>query len=170
MSTNQQQDLTVDQAETLWSSLRGNLLAVEDDIRTIIDNRAWEPLGFASFADCWADRMRGLKLPAELRAVVVYAMFDDGAADRDVALAVAGVGAQTVIDLRKGHNMGMDAKDSVALTRPKFRKAKTQPTRYVTVSVTVAEHDALVAAAESADIALGDYVHMLLTGTMRAAA
>ncbi|MDN6657585.1 MAG: hypothetical protein L0L18_00940 [Acidipropionibacterium jensenii] len=152
------------QAETLWANLRSNLLAAEDNIRQIITTRAWEPLGYESFAECWADRLGDVKLAGELRAVVVYAMFDDGATDRDVALAVDGVGVSTVTALRDAHRKGLDAGDAAAMgTRPKWRSAKTQPTRYVTVSVTVAEHDALVAAAEAADIALGDYVHMLLT-------
>lgn len=162
--------LSRSEAEALWASLKGNLLAAEDDIRTIIDTRAWEPLGFDSFVACWEDRLHELKLSSDLLAVVVYAMFDDGASDREVALAVAGVGPQTVTGLRKGYNAGMDAKDASWAYRPKRKAKVTDSTRYVTSALTVEEHARLVDDAESSGMSFSDYVHILLTGKSAQAA
>ncbi len=162
--------LTKKQAEPLWNQLRGNLLAVEDGIRQIITARAWEPLGYDTFAACWADRLSDLKLAGELRAVVVYAMFDDGATDRDVALAVDGVGVSTVTALRDAHRKGLDAGDASVIVRPQRRQKKSDMPRIVTVPVTIEEHAALVAAAEASGMSFGDYIHTLLVGTMQAAA
>lgn len=143
--------LSRSEAEALWASLKGNLLAAEDDIRTIIDTRAWEPLGFDSFVACWEDRLHELNLSSELRAVVVYAMFDDGASDREVALAVAGVGPSTVTGLRKGHNAGMDAKDAAAVTtnRGRSRRSGSMPQSLnITLSREQMERLAMIAAVE----------------------
>ena len=158
------------QAETLWANLRSNLLAAEDNIRQIITTRAWEPLGYESFAECWADRLGDVKLAGELRAVVVFAMFDDGATDRDVAMAVGGVGVSTVTALRDAHRKGLEAGEASVIARPQRRQKKSDMPRIVTVPVTIEEHAALVAAAEASGMSFGDYIHTLLVGTARAAA
>lgn len=137
------------QAETLWANLRSNLLAAEDNIRQIITTRAWEPLGYESFASCWADRLGDVKLTSELRAVVVYAMFEDGATDRDVAIAVDGVGVSTVTALRDAHRKGLDAGDAAYTTRSRGRARRGIPGQTVSVNIVMSEdeHRRLSAAA-----------------------
>ena len=60
------------QAAELWANLRTSLLAVEYGVKQIIATRAWEPLGYDTFAACWTAELGDLKLARELRAVVVF--------------------------------------------------------------------------------------------------
>ncbi len=151
--------LSASQAEALWSGLRENLLAVEDGIRQIIATRAWEPLGFESFAECWQARLSDVKLSKELRAVVVFAMFEDDATEADAARAVAGTGVVEVRALHSAWSQGMDARDAAFVTRS---KPKTRPTagapRTVATTLQATEYEALRAAAGEADASLSEYV------------
>lgn len=99
-------------AETIWSDLRGNLLAAQDNISKIIATKAWEPLGYDTFTEAWTDRLGDLKLYGELRAVVVYAMFDEGATTADVTVSMSGVGPSAAKALKQAHCKGLDAKDA----------------------------------------------------------
>lgn len=147
------------QAETLWANLRSNLLATEDNIRQIITTRAWEPLGYESFAECWADRLGDVKLSKELRAVVVYAMFEDDTTPVDAAHAVAGTGVVEVRSLHSAWSHGMGAHDAAFVTRS---KPKTRPTagapRTVATMFQAHEYEELRAAASEADASLSEYV------------
>lgn len=151
--------LTESQAQALWDGLRENLLAVEDGIRQIIATRAWEPLGYDSFAACWEDRLSDVKLSKELRAVVIFAMFEDDATPADAARAVSGAGLQEVTALQLAWNRGMDAHDAAFVTRS---KPKTRPTagapRTVATTLQAGEYEALRAAAAESDASLSEYV------------
>lgn len=104
-------------AETLWSDLRGNLLAAQDNISKIIATKAWEPLGYDTFTEAWTDRLGDLKLYGELRAVVVYAMFDEGATTADVTVSMSGVGPATAKALKQAHGKGLDPKNVSASSK-----------------------------------------------------
>lgn len=147
------------QAETLWANLRSNLLAAEDNIRQIIATRAWEPLGYESFAECWQDRLSDVKLSKELRAVVVYAMFEDDATPADAARAVAGTGVVEVRSLHSAWSQGMGAHDAAFVTRskPKARPTAGAPRRVATM-FQAGEYEELRAAAAEADASLSEYV------------
>lgn len=151
--------LSASQAEALWGGLRENLLAVEDGIRQIIATRAWEPLGYESFAECWQERLSDVKLSKELRAVVVYAMFEDDATPADAARAVSGTGVVEVRSLHSAWSQGMDAHDAAFVTRS---KPKTRPTagapRTVATTLQAPEYEELRAAAAEADASLSEYV------------
>ena len=167
-------NITPDRAAELWDALRTNLLAVEDGIRQIIATRAWEPLGYETFAECWADRLGDLKLTKELRAVVVFAMFEDDVTPTDAARAVAGTGVVEVRQLHTAFQQGMDASDAAFVTRA---KPKTRPTagapRTVQVQLQAGEYEALRAAAASSDASLSEFaraciVQMIGVGTWAA--
>lgn len=147
------------QAETLWANLRSNLLAAEDNIRQIITERAWEPLGYESFAECWQERLSDVKLSKELRAVVVYAMFEDDTTPADAAHAVAGTGVVEVRSLHSAWSQGMGAHDAAFVTRskPKARPTAGAPRRVATM-FQAHEYEELRAAAAEADASLSEYV------------
>lgn len=145
------------QAETLWANLRSNLLAAEDNIRQIITTRAWEPLGYDTFAECWQERLSDVKLSKELRAVVVYAMFEDDASPADAARAVAGTGVVEVRSLHSAWSQGMDAHDAAFVTRSKARPTAGAP-RTVATMFQAHEYEELRAAAAEADASLSEYV------------
>lgn len=141
--------MTEKQAADLWDGLRSNLLAVEDNIKQIIATRAWEPLGFDSFAECWEARLSDVKLTRELRAVVVFAMFEDDATPADAARAVSGVGVVEVRSLESAFNRGMDARDAAYITRPRARQRRGIPGQTISVNINLNEdeHAQLAAAA-----------------------
>lgn len=147
------------QAETLWANLRSNLLAAEDNIRQIITTRAWEPLGYESFAECWQERLSDVKLSKELRAVVVYAMFEDDTDPVDAAHAVAGTGVVEVRSLHSAWSQGMGAHDAAFVTRskPKARPTAGAPRRVATM-FQAGEYEELRAAAAESDASLSEYV------------
>lgn len=162
-------NITESQAADLWASLRSNLLAVEDGIRQIIATRAWEPLGYDSFAECWADKLGDLKLSKELRAVVVFAMFEDDATPADASRAVAGTGVVEVRSLHSAWSQGMDAHDAAFVTRS---KPKTRPTagapRTVATTLQAAEYESLRAAAAESDASLSEYVRACVVQALSA--
>lgn len=82
-----------DEAEALWTEVRQSLVNLERCVARIIETRAWEPLGFDSFAQAWRVRMSGVRLSgAPLQAAVVYQLLDEGA-DKDAILSTLGVGS-----------------------------------------------------------------------------
>ena len=145
------------EAQQLWDNLRGSLLETEKNIRVIIEQRAWEPLGYETFAEAWRDNLSDIELSTELRAVVVFAMFDDGASKSDVAKSVAGVGPTTVTALSNYHSKGFDAADAAYLS---FRKRPT-PTpknspKTIAITLSAEEHAALKASADAQGIPVKD--------------
>ena len=102
------------QAEQLWASLKGNLLATEDNLKQIIEHKAWEPLGYATFHEAWADRMGGVQLSGAMEASVIFAMFDSGATPTEAALSVKGVGPKRAKAYHQAHEVGMSPADAEA--------------------------------------------------------
>lgn len=77
-------------AEALWAELRSAFVNADKVVQRIVESRAWEPLGYDTFAQAWADRMRGTRLgTAAMAAHVVYALIEDGL-DREQALLTLG--------------------------------------------------------------------------------
>ena len=99
-----------EQAAHLWDGLKGNLLAVEDSIKQIIATKAWEPLGYESFAECWADRLSDLRLTGVVQASVVLAMFDQSESVEKVATTVAGVGPAKAKAYKQAHEAKLPPK------------------------------------------------------------
>lgn len=127
------------QAEKMWSELKGHFVNAEKVIIQIIQAKAWEPLGYGSFAEAWAERMAGARLASEeLRAHVVYAMFDEGMDEPEVneALGVgSGVGPHQVKMLRRQKSNGVPAGMASTRVRSHLRKKPDAPrTIHVTLS------------------------------------
>ncbi|MFD6517618.1 hypothetical protein [Rhodococcus sp. NPDC060176] len=124
--------VSVKQAEQMWSDLHGLFVNAEAKIVEIIEAKAWEPLGYDSFAEAWQARMTGVRLSSEeLRAHVVYAMFDEGLSESDVneALGVgSGIGPASVKTLKQQRGSGVPPN----LATPRSRRPDV---------TTVREHD-----------------------------
>jgi len=108
---------TTSQAEALWDSLRDAFANTEKVIVTIIETRAWEPLGFDTFAQAWMARMSGIRLATEMmRAHVAYALFASGLSDAEAQKAVGfSIGTEAIRRLREQSEMGVPP--SLATTR-----------------------------------------------------
>lgn len=104
--------ITTTEANNLFDQLRSNLLAAQDAIEEVITTRAWEPLGYDTFAEAWEERLHDVKLTGVMRVTVVYAMFNEGASNMDVASTLAGVGGTTVTALRSAYAAGMTPKQA----------------------------------------------------------
>lgn len=83
-------------AEALFNQLADALNNAERTIIEIIKTKAWEPLGYATFAEAWDDRLAGIRLATgAMRAHVVYALLEDGLT-AEQASATSGVGIGNV--------------------------------------------------------------------------
>lgn len=146
-------------AEALWSELRSALELSEEKIRQIVKTKAWEPLGYDTFAECWADKLSDLKLYGEIRAVIVYQMFDEGASESDVRNSVAGVGAKASKRLKTAHDKGMSiqAAEKFSRVQEHYRKSPTAQ-RYVRAELTTDQLEHVKAAAGVYDLSVDEFV------------
>lgn len=104
---------TTAQATALWADLRHHLMNAERVIAEIIETRAWEPLGYSSFAEAWDEQnLSDITFAPEIRAHVVYALLDGGLADEEVAAQVKGVGRARAERLREQKSDGVPASDA----------------------------------------------------------
>ena len=146
-------------AEALWDDLRSALELSEEKIAEIVKARAWEPLGYESFADCWADRLSGLKLAGEIRAVVVYQMFDEGASVSEVVTAVSGVGAVEGGLLKSAHSKKMSSKDAAAFsTVREHPRRKPSAPRFVRAELSPDELESVKSAAAFYEVSVDEFV------------
>ena len=146
-------------AEALWDDLRSALELSEEKIAEIVKARAWEPLGYESFADCWADKLSGLKLYGEIRAVVVFQMFNEGASESTVREAVAGVGPVESKRLKQAHAKKMSPKSAAVFStvRQHTRKAPSGR-RFVRAELSPDELATVKSAADFYDVSVDEFV------------
>ena len=123
---------TSEWAEQLWRDLRSGLLDVQKTIATIIAEKAWEPLGYASFTEAWSSRLADITIAPELRAHVVYEMFREGSTPDGVAAAMKGIGRESAEAFQREMENGVPAELATGRKPP-----KTEPLPYVTVFVPV---------------------------------
>lgn len=115
--TTKTKPLTQRQAEQLWSELRDLFVNAEQAIVKIIESKAWEPLGYDTFAQAWAGRMSGVRLAASCTAHVVYALLAEGIAEGDAATLV-GMPPPVATRLRQQRDNGVPA-SSASLRAPR---------------------------------------------------
>lgn len=115
------------QARKLWDLLRAHFVNFEQTLEQIVETRAWEPLGYLSFADAWNDRMSDITLAAEVRPHVAYAYFDQGASIEEVAEGVKGLGHAGAENLHRQKEIGVPASNASLHARPKRRVRDERP-------------------------------------------
>jgi hypothetical protein len=114
-------------AEKLWDELRTGLLNAELSISKIIDTRAWEPIGFHTFAEAWRDRLGGVSLASEVRPHVVYQLAAEGFSPCEIADAVKGISPQGAESLIRQRSNGVPA--GHAVVREHHRRPSGPPSR-----------------------------------------
>ena len=115
------------EAEKLWADLAGGFATIERIIPEIIKGRAWEPLGYATFTEAWADRLKGHRLATDfLRAAVVFQMFKEGLSDEDV-IRTSGVADSRVKMLREQHELGIPPEAASTMVRAHTRSLPAAP-------------------------------------------
>lgn len=90
MSSNQT-TTSIERAEQLWDTLHQCFVDAQATMAVIIAERAWEPLGYKSFAKAWNARMGDVSLAAEMRPAVVYQLLSEGVTPQRIATMISGV-------------------------------------------------------------------------------
>ena len=116
------------QAEARWARLHEAFSNFETELVGIIKDRAWEPLGYATFTEAWNDRMSGFKLSNALKPHIVYAMLTEGQSDEEIVRALGGqVSDQSVGRLRQQKVIGVPAGSASTRVRSHDRARPSAP-------------------------------------------
>lgn len=116
------------QALSLWKSLRTHFVNAAKVIEAIIEQQAWIPLGYESFAEAWNAQMSDVTLATEVRPHVVYQMLAEGYDYDAVARSVKGVGHDRAESLDRQRRNGVPARDaSMTVVREHLRKPPAPP-------------------------------------------
>lgn len=94
-------------AEKLWDTLRASLITSHESIVSIIEQRAWEPLGYDTFFAAWSDKMSDVDLFTVTITHVVYQMVSEEIADVEISSVVKGVGPEAASALRRQRENGV---------------------------------------------------------------
>jgi len=119
-------------AQSLWADLRKHFANAENVIAQIVAEKAWEPLGYGSFAEAWIGEMSNLTLPSEVRPHVVYQMLAEGWEPVDIAEAVKGVGPVTAEVLARQRRNGVPPNHAVV--REHYRR-RSAPASHIRINV-----------------------------------
>lgn len=155
VTTKTVQDPSVAWARSLWDRLKDAFAQTEKSIAELIAARAWEPLGYSTFAEAWKAEMKDVELASQLRPHIVYQLFDEGMTPEEVAANVKGVGQDGAKALKSNKDNGVpankatrsssDTRVKVAATRAKAKAPSQLPVddskRTITLSVDAAEYD-----------------------------
>jgi len=118
--------MTREAATKLWDQLRDHFVHAEKIIIEIIEKRAWEPLGYGSFAEAWRDRLGGIQLTTnEIRAHVVYQLLAEGADEAEVNETLgpgSGVGIASIRALQRQRSNGVPASRATTVVRQHLRQ------------------------------------------------
>lgn len=116
-------ELTRKQALALWGKLRQHFIDAAKVMEDIIDQRAWEPLGYGSFADAYTAQMGDVTLAVEVRPHVVYQMLTEGYDYDSIAEKVKGIGRDRAESLDRQRRNGVPPRDaSMTVVRQHRRK------------------------------------------------
>lgn len=147
--------LSQKECEALWGQLRDHFASAEKVLISIIEDRAWFPLGYDTFSQAWNDRMKGVRLATEgVRAHVVYTLLAEGLDDREIRNVIGTqIGDTALVYLREQRDRGVPA--GLATTRVKAhdRSRFVAPPRFLRVELRTDELSAFteIAAARGLD-------------------
>ena len=144
-------DMTKQTASDLWDELRDGFNNIEKTIIRILEVEAWKPLGYATFAEAWNDRMSGVRLAGEVRAHVVYFMLSEGESV-DAISTTTGIGTGSVKDLARQKSNGVPP-EAATLVRQHRRNLPRAPFR-LTVELTQEERERFVEFCEARELDL----------------
>lgn len=124
------------EAEQLWGDLRSFLVNAASVIDRIIAEKAWKPLGYATFSAAWSEQMANLTLAKEIRPQVVYQMLSEGLTVDEISDLVKGVGPERAASLARQRSNGVPA-DHAVVHEHLRRKPRTPDTIHVKVGSTM---------------------------------
>lgn len=162
------QKITTAAAEALFTELRDSLLNAEEALQRIVETEAWQPLGYKTFIEAWADRMQGVKLTGIQQAIVVYAMIDAGTPPNKIAASVTGVGPEKAAAYQRAHDARMDVgqaeRHAAAIGRAKRPSTPAAPRNTIRMEGFTSEQlAAWQAAALESDMAWPEWCKQVFT-------
>ena len=143
--------LSRQQAESMWAGLRDHFANAAAAIKQIISERAWEPLGYSSFAEAWKHEMYGQKLAMEVRPHIVYQLLEESVPLQDVADMVGGIGPVLAESLARQRSNGVPA-DCAVVSEHLRRKAGPPGTIKIHVGATLLYEYKRIAALQGATV------------------
>lgn len=109
------------EAEALFTELSAAFAHVEDVFVRIIETRAWEPLGYATFEDAYRERLAGVRLANVLKAHVVYTLLDECDDSEHIAETVGGLEPEVIDGLKRQKRAGVPA-GYASFVKPHWRR------------------------------------------------
>lgn len=121
------------EAQALWNRLRGQLLGLDKTLKEIVDNRAWEPLGYSSFTECWKAEMAGVKLEGVMQVHAIYALYDSGATTEEIQV-INGVGPEIAERAELAYSKQLAPADAERVIRVRsFTRTPARPQDRITI-------------------------------------
>lgn len=115
----------VSRAIELFDRLRDNWLDLADTWEQIIAERAWEPLGYETFFEAWDDKLSDIPLSRFVNVRAVYQMLAEGIDEDRIAMAVKGIGPETVRNIKRERENGVPPE--LATGRPPRQRPADKP-------------------------------------------
>ena len=148
-------------AEKLWGALHDALANADAVIAEIIRTKAWEPLGYKTFAAAWQDRMSDVRLAGAVKARVLYALYDEGVSPDEAALTMAGVGPVEARLAHEQYEIGVPV-GLVTFVRGYTRKTPPATPRTLHVKLDPDVYEEYVRVAEEHERTLREEVRLAL--------
>jgi hypothetical protein len=143
-------------AEELFASLHDQLVNVQQTIIRIIETRAWEKLGYESFADAWKSRLADIPLATQaLKAHVVYTLLETET-PAWIGENVRGVTPTAAREMKRQKNAGVPPELATHRVR-QYERRNPSPPSTLHISVSTYEYQSWVATAERKGENLADY-------------
>lgn len=116
--------ITLPEAEALFEELRAGFANLSRQIKRISETRAWEVLGYSSFAAAWRAYMADVPVRTDLeRALLTYELAESGLSADEIAAEIPDLGPVTVARLLEKKAMGVPAE---GVSVPKAREAERE--------------------------------------------
>lgn len=148
------------EAEELVSGLRDDLLSAGRRIVKIIEARAWEPIGYASFTELWHERLDGVPLSGAIKAHVVYALLDTSTPE-EIGSTVTGVSTKAARKLKEQKDLGKPADLASVRVNTYVRRPPSVP-QMIHVEVSPLEYAAWTGIASLEKNNIGEYAANVL--------
>ena len=129
------ESLSSKQALKLWGLLRQHFENAQRVIEEIIEQRAWEPLGYETFAEAWTATMSDIPVARAIRSHVVYQMFAEGFSVDEVVSSVNGIGHRGAEALKRQRKNGVPPEFALV-----HEHVRARPSRPSIIRVDVGDH------------------------------
>lgn len=139
--------ISMNEAQRLLNTLRKHLTLAEDALQTLIEEKAWEPLGYATFREMWQEEIAEfVELNSLIRAVILFEMIDEANEELGHADQLLDTSPDFVQAVKDAHARGLNAGDAathadLTVVRQHTRKPRGSQTRVTVTGLDGAQID-----------------------------